>query len=262
MWNATQYRGGMAELRVTGLGASVTVRAEDPATQALLPRIAHSWSWCLADESAATTVDGGTVVIPPVFAGDEDGLLQRLTQSITQALIAARAGQIFLFHAAAICHPDTGATVMAVAPGNTGKTTLAVRFGRRYAYLTDETAAVDDGGRIVWYPKPLSVRREGLPKQETSPDDLGLVRPRAEPYLAAVILLDRERGSQRPIDVLELPLLDAVAAMAPESSSLSAMSNPLRRLRNLLAPVEPVLRVTYGEVDQLGRLLDELVGTP
>jgi hypothetical protein len=53
-----------------------------------------------------------------------------------------------------------------------------------------------------------------------------------------------------------------MAEMAPESSSLSAIPNPLRRLADLLAPVAPVLRVTYSDVAQLAPLVEELVGTP
>lgn len=247
---------------MTGLGAAVTVRAEDESGAALLPTLTRLWDWCLPSGPADSQPVGADVVVPPHRPEEADSILQRLSQAVTQSLIAARAGQLFLFHAAAICHPTTGATLMAVAPGNTGKTTLAARFGRRYGYLTDETAGVADDGRMVPYQKPLSIRREGRPKQETSPSDLGLVRPTVEPWLAAVALLSREGLGRSGVEVLELPLLDAITAMAPESSSLSSMQRPLHRLRDLLAPVEPVLRVGYAEADTLAGLVEELLGTP
>ena len=249
----------MAELRVTGLGAAVTLRADTPATEALLPRLRRAWSWCL--DPAPDAIDAGEV---EVFDGadDEEAMMQRLTQRVTQALLTARAGQLFLFHAAALCHPTTGATVVAIAPSGTGKTTLAAAMGRRYDYLTDETAGILDDGRIVAYPKPLSLRQSAPAKVETSPDDLGLVRPAVAARLAAVVLLRREPDTRPVPDVLELPLLDGIAEMAPESSSLYVMQNPLRRLRDLLAPVEPVLQVTYADVSQLDGLVAELVGRP
>ncbi len=249
----------MAELRVSGLGASVSLQASGAVSEALLPQLTRCWSWCL--EESPDSIDAGVVPIPD-DGDDEDSVLQRLTQSVTQALIRARAGDLFLFHAAALCHPVTGATLLAIAPGNTGKTTLAARLGKRYGYLTDETAGVLDDGRLLPYPKPLSVRRDGLPKHETSPDDLGLVRPTAEARLAAVVLLDRDKSSKPALDVVELPMLDAIAEMAPETSSLAAMPRALHRLRDLLEPVEPVLRVTYGEAALLTRLVEDLVGRP
>ncbi len=250
----------MAELRVTGLGATVALVPETPAAEELLPLIRNAWEWCL--DILPNAVDAGVVPIAEPGGSSVAETLQRLTQRITQTLIGARAGQLFLFHASAVCHPRTGATLMAVAPGGTGKTTLARHFGRSYGYLSDETVAIEDDGRIVPYPKPLSIRGESGPKLETSPADLGLIRPAVPATLAGVVLLTRDPGFPPPVDVLELPTLDAMAEMAPESSSLSAIPNPLRRLADLLAPVAPVLRVTYSEVGHLAPLVEELVGTP
>lgn len=249
----------MSELRVHGLGAAVTLQPQTDAAAELLPDVETAWAWCL--EVPNDVVDAGEVAIPDHTLDERAGTMQRLTQSITQSLIRARAGELFLFHAAALCHPRTGATVMAVAPGGTGKTTLAKTLGTTYGYLSDETTAILDDGRIIPYPKPLSLRAAEGPKIETSPVQLGLLRASVDPWLAGVILLTRDPNATIP-DVLELPLLDAMAAMAPESSSMSTMSRPLHRLRDLLAPVEPVLRVTYAEASQLDELVDQLIGTP
>lgn len=69
-----------------------------------------------------------------------------------------------------------GASLVYVAPGSTGKTTLSQLLGQRFGYLTDETVGIADDGTIFPYPKPLSVRRpdashlkDGVPRRPRPP---------------------------------------------------------------------------------------------
>ena len=94
--------------------------------------------------------------------------LSGITQQVTRAAIEARAGQLLMFHAGALCDLDTGATIAFVAPGGTGKTTLVRTLGPGRGYVTDETVGVRARRGIEPYCKPLSVRRAepGAPKDE------------------------------------------------------------------------------------------------
>lgn len=68
------------------------------------------------------------------------------TQDITRALIAAQIGTLLMLHAGAVSDPVTGRSLVYVAAGGTGKTTLTRRLGQRFGYLTDETVGIDKAG--------------------------------------------------------------------------------------------------------------------
>lgn len=193
---------------------------------------------------------------------DPRRLLQRLTQAVTHEVIAARTGELLMLHAAALAHPKTGATAVFVAPGNTGKTTLCRTLGPSRSYVTDETVGVRRDGTVVAYPKPLSVRRPdwvGI-KDETAPGDVGLTRPRVQPWLAGIVLLRRDPDEVGDPVVEELPLLDAVLALTPESSGFMRTEAPLQWLARTLERTGGARRVTYAEVADLEPLAAELCG--
>lgn len=193
---------------------------------------------------------------------DPRRLLQRLTQAVTHEVIAARTGELLMLHAAALAHPGTGATAVFVAPGNTGKTTLCRTLGLSRSYVTDETVGVRRDGTVVPYPKPLSVRRPdwvGI-KDETAPGDVGLTRPRVQPWLAGIVLLRRDPDEVGDPVVEELPLLDAVMALTPESSGFMRTDAPLQWLARVLERTGGARRVTYAEVADLEPLAADLCG--
>jgi len=187
--------------------------------------------------------------------------LMRTTQDITRALIGAQAGHLLMLHAGAVSHPQTGASVVYVAPGGTGKTTLSRLLGQRLGYLTDETVGITRSGNILPYPKPLSVRRpiESWIKDEVSPDDLGLQAASKTSHVTRIVLLmrDREAGS---VEIEELSVMDAVFAVVEETSSLARLERPLHRLAELLETTGPTLRVHYGEATDIEDQLMALVG--
>ena len=253
----------MARIDLYGLGSrtSVTLGGED--APAILDAVRQAWSRCL-DAPAGALLD-----TEPVRAGlgasaggqrtvsepDPAGRLQSLTQQVTHAKIRAQAGRVLMLHAGAVAHPDTGATVAFVAAGGTGKTTLTRRLGERFGYLTDETVAVDAAGAVLPYPKPLSIRRTPTDhrKGETSPDELGLQAAPAAPRLARLVLLARTDAHAADPWVEELGLADAITALCPETSSLSALPRPLHWLADALDRLPPVTRLHYKEV---GDVLD------
>lgn len=211
-----------------------------------------AWSRCLVPDDTPCDHD----VLTPSTSS-----MSSLTQEITRAFITTQIGHLLMFHAGAVCNPDTGASLVYIAPGGTGKTTLTKLLGTRYGYLTDETVAVEPGTwRILPYPKPLSFRVPGKAgKDEISPDELGLVRAHPDPHVAAILLLERSGEHARPSLTVE-PLLDAMTTMCEQSSSIHAVHEPLHRIRELMEAVDGVRVARYAEAaaieDQLETLLE------
>jgi len=54
-----------------------------------------------------------------------------------------------MLHAGGLCNPETGASVVYVAPSRTGKTTLTLSLSGRFGYLSDETIALDEQLHIL-----------------------------------------------------------------------------------------------------------------
>ncbi|MDV3223459.1 hypothetical protein [Intrasporangium sp.] len=257
---------------VHALGARLAVDL-DGLPPVLVARFRHAWQHCAEPSAggalAADEVDAGTLSLAdrlgePLVDANGDAharLLMRATQSITKALIAAQAGRLIMLHAGALSHPDTGAAVVFVAPGGTGKTTLSRTFGHTLAYLTDETVAITADRGILPYPKPLSIRRtphQGV-KDELPASELGLVSPRVEPWVAGIIVLRRDAALDGVV-VEELGALDAIVALAPETSSLTRLERPLHRLAELGEATGGYRLVRYAEAADLGPVLGEITG--
>lgn len=245
-------------LRALGIRLAVTV------PNAVAPQVRSVWARCLEDPEpgarpGAPPAGIRVTFIDPTRWLDRRAGLVALTHQITRAAISARATRSLMFHAGALADPRTGAAIAFIAPGNTGKTTLAIHGGRRFGYVTDETVAVDDDGRIAPYPKPLS-RRGTDPaydgKTEVPPDELGLCPLTVDPWLAALVLLRRE-PERSTVDVEHLGLAGAIAAIAPETSALTRLGRPLHRLAATIERVGGVRVVRYGEAQQLDALLEE-----
>ena len=123
-------------------------------------------------------------------------MLSGLSQQVTLAAIEAARGRAWMLHAAGIATPD-GAVVVLVGPSGRGKTTASRALGTVYGYVSDETVAIDDDGRVWPYRKPLSVIEDsGARRRQLAPSALGLQPlPDAELRVAAVVLLDRDPSS-------------------------------------------------------------------
>jgi hypothetical protein len=254
-----------------GVGVEVVVRGDRAGE--VLARLPELWEFCPAPRGAVraevrVVFDSQVDAVHAADAAGEvarvdlEDLLQVLTQRITLAAIDARAGECLMLHAACLADPATGRAAAFVAAGGTGKTTLVRTLGQGRWYVTDETTVVLDDGRVVPYPKPLSVRRapDSLYKNETAPGILGLRPPQGRVDLAAICLLDRtdeHRGAPR---VEALSTLDALVLLVPQTSYLPELPSPLQRLAALSESLGGVHRVTYREAADLAALVDELTG--
>ena len=251
-------------LPLSALGTRVDVHCTGNCADLLASSMRMAWSRCLIGDDGPTPPRVRAATPVSARLDDANDLAQRLmltTQSITRALITAQAGNLLMLHAGAVSHPTTGQSLVYVAAGGTGKTTLTRRLGQSCGYLTDETVGIDEAGVILPYPKPLSVRRpDGYgPKDEVSPDALGLLAAHPRPSVARVVLLNRGPDSARHA-VEEVPFMDALVALTEQSSSLPRMDRPLHRLANFIDAVGPVLRVTYTEASDVDAELLALVG--
>lgn len=250
------------EMRLTALDSALTVTFTDSAPDELVNTAARAWSRCRTTAPAGTTAEPLTVTAPPdPSLPGINAALQHLTREVTRRFIAAQTGRLLMFHAGAVSHPDTGASLVFVAPGGTGKTTLARTLAARYGYLTDETVGVaPSNGRIHPYPKPLSLREGGPHKREASPDELGLGQAHPQPTVGRLVLLRRPAHHTGAPAVEELGLLDAVAALIPETSALHKLPRPLQRAEELIERTGPVLRLSYREAADLAPLVAEIIG--
>lgn len=268
--------GPQRSLSLGGIGARLELRLGGSRLDELESRLRLIWERCLDQVGG---VDAGSVRVTLGEPGEEattlprgaddlssddlEQLLVSTTQSVTARFIKARIGQLLMLHAGAVCHSVTGASLVFVAEGGTGKTTLARKLARRYSYLTDETVAISNGNRILPYPKPLSMRHHGeTSKREVAPGDLVGLPDGVEPWVARVVLLDREDEHDPEPSIEVLGLLDAIVAMTPETSSLHALPRGLHRCADLIGATGPVLRVRYREATSLTPLVTELIGEP
>lgn len=254
------------DLVLHSLGCRLEVRCTGAAADQLASSMHRAWSWCLdantTDAGYERLQDAGSIEVTLDDAADLPVRLMTATQKVTQALIKAQAGRLLMLHAGAVSHPVTGATLVYVAPGGTGKTTLSSRMGLRFRYLTDETVGIDSAGRVHPYPKPLSTRpHDGIgPKVEMSPATLRLRRTGATPHVARVVLLDRQSVLTGAPEKDELGFMDALFALVGQTSSLPALQRPLHRLGGLIDNSGPVLRVRYGEAADVEDELASLIG--
>ena len=192
-------------------------------------------------------------------ASDESEIMHGLASSLTIAAISARLGELWMLHACAVADPATGATVVLVAPSGGGKTTAAAALGRHFGYVTDETAAIRADGAVVPFPKPLSVVSDGrTTKHQASPTQLGLLQPPAEPWLAAIALLDRT-GTGAPT-VEPVRTVEALPALAGQTSALHLLDRPLHLVADHLHRTGGLRRITYREAEHLVPVISDLVG--
>ncbi|WP_353953345.1 hypothetical protein V6K52_07980 [Knoellia sp. S7-12] len=249
-------------LRLHGLGAVVEVRCTGSAAAELAAAMRTAWSRCRVAPAISP------VRAEPLEVQLEDVAmlpyrLMTTTQAVTRALIFARAGGLLMFHAGAVSDPRTGRSVVFVAKGGTGKTTLSALLGQRLGYLTDETVGIDESGVICPYPKPLSIRRTSdvSIKDEVSPDDLGLLATPERAHVGRVVFLDRQPLVDG-VELEELLILDAVVGLAEQSSSLPRLTRPLHRIAGLIDRTGPVIRVRYSEAAEAQEVLKDLCRGP
>lgn len=274
----TPSAGVFAEVVVGGLGAVLTLRLTGEQAPVLHERVLRAWDRCLVPPAGPGQVEAPALEVclastsatlveargrGAVASEDVDELLHQLSPAVTLRLIEARAGRLMMLHACALAHPATGRVTVLVAPSGTGKTTLSRTLGRQLGYLTDETAGVDADGRVLPYPKPLSViPTPGEPiKQQVSPSDAGLLAvPPADLRVGALVLLERDPdGPDEPV-VTVGTTVHALAALATQTSYLDRVERPLHRLAAVVEQAGGLRRVRYRESATLAPLLERWTG--
>ena len=233
-------------LSLHGLGAVVDVTVSGDAAEEMVLAMRDAWSRCLTGPATALTAVPIEVRLDDL--ADLPRRMMKTTQRVTRALIGAQVGRLLMFHAGAVSDPATGRSLVFVAAGGTGKTTLARLLGEQLGYVTDETVGIDAEGAILAYPKPLSVRRPGDPqtKDEVSPDRLGLQACPTDLRVGQLMLLDRV-PSATGATFARLPFMDALDQLVPQSSSLDTLPHPLHALAELVDSTAPVLHLRYAE---------------
>lgn len=251
-------------VHVSVLGTVVRILAP---TAELHAEVVRVWRQCIVDGPAerrvgATTL--ATVTMRPPHDGSRDAqadTLRTLTQDVTGAAIRARAGQLLMFHAGGLCDQETGASIVFVAPGGTGKTTLVRTLGPGRGYISDETIAVEFDRTIAPYSKPLSIRRPDAPgsKDEIPPEDLGLSLPAVQPWLAGIVVIRRDLEPGSGMTIEQLDILDALVMLTPETSSLAAVESPLKTLAGLVEVTGGLRLVRYYDARDLEPLVEDVL---
>jgi hypothetical protein len=270
-------------VRVRALNVAFTVICHGSGADDLARAITRAWDWCLDADSDDAGPDSGQELREEVallleydaaelsaaapghelYGSDLDTLMDNLSPLITRLAVTAQAGRLLMFHACALADPATGGTAILFGPSGIGKTTLARTLGRRFAYLTDETAAIDETMRLHAYPKPLSILEtsDSALKRQVSPGELGLTRDLSGACsLRALIQLSREPDLAGAAIVEELHTVDALPALAAQTSFSRRYERPLHRMAAVAHHVGGIRKISYREAEQVGPLVAELLG--
>jgi hypothetical protein len=245
---------------VAALGIDVELVVEG---RQLAQAVSNAWHDALVDPSDDPAARL-TVALDPhpgvdVWGVSIEEILHRLSPAVTQAAIGHWAGQLMMLHAAALADPETGATAVLVAASGTGKTTASRTLGRRFAYLSDETAGITRDGIVLPYRKPLSIIESGHLKTQVSPSTLGLLATSRECRIGALVLLDRQSDHAGPPTIAAVDTIDAIAAIAPQSSYLPSVERPLQRLAELVRLAGGAHQMTYRESSDLEEPIADLL---
>lgn len=254
---------------VRALDSVVRVELDDSVPEADRERFRDHWADVIEHDGAPdVTVIGTLREAPPardrstrvVSTGSADRLTSLLTTEVTLAAIGELSGSALMLHAGAVALDD-GRVIALVGPSGRGKTTATQALGRSLGYVTDETLAVRDDGDVVPYRKPLSIGRHPDAKTQVPASALGLGELPSTPLrLEAIVVLDRRDQVDAPY-VEQVPLLEALDEIVPQTSFLSSLSRPLHTLVSMILSTGGVRRVVYSEADTLPALVDEILSS-
>jgi len=268
---------GSCRVPLVALGVPVDVEVSGDRAPELCAALAEPWAWCerksgsvaSAELSAkpavvrATLSSSASVVEEAALRGEVASMelsevLHLLSPAVTMAAIDARAGELWMLHAACLVAPS-GAAVALVGNSGVGKTTASRELARTLGYATDETTAISASGLISVYPKPLSVIVPSSPwKQQVSPASLGLMPVDGAVRLGAVVLLRRSLEYAEPV-VRPVRTMEAIVRLAEQSSYLARMVAPLSFMASVVDAVGGAVEVSYAEASTLLPVVSELL---
>lgn len=216
-----------------------------------------AWADATVGEGRADAVEAAAAVAP--YPGERAHMLSNLSQQVTLAAIEAARGRAWMLHAAGVATPD-GQVVVLVGPSGRGKTTASRALGAVYGYVSDETIAIDDDGRVWPYRKPLSVIEDpASPKVQLAPSELGLLPlPDADLRVAAVVLLDRDAAHPEAPLIEATDVGDALGELVSQTSFLHDQPAALRFIAALATATGGIRTVKYREAETLAAIIPEL----
>lgn len=248
------------------LGHRLDIEFEGDGAGKLAAQAEEAWERCMVTSPAPGRPYGIRVVVEAslrparsesaVFAPSHEAAMEMLSQAVTLAGVTRSAGELLMLHAAGLADPGTGRTAVLVGPSGMGKSTATKALGRDWGYVSDETVAVTAAGDLIAYPKPLSLIEDGRWKRQASPGSLGLLHAPATLRPAFLVLLDRRAGGTGT--VREVPLTEAVARAAEQTSYLGELEGPLQRIATVVREVGCV-EVSYAETPQLRHAVADLM---
>lgn len=248
------------------LGHRIDITIAGDGADELVGVAVEAWEQCLVEEPPTTDghhievdVRAGAAVwrsATAVSAPSHEAAMEMLSQAVTLAGVSASAGKHLMLHAAGLANTGTGGTAVLVGPSGMGKSTATRALGDEWGYVSDETVAMTAEGAIVGYPKPLSLIEGGRWKRQASPHSLGLLQAPAALQPACLVLLNRRPAGA--VKMRDVPLTEAVARAAQQTSYLAELDRPLQRIASLVRQAGCV-EVTYSETPQLRDALRELM---
>lgn len=238
------------------LGVRTRIELPDALDASQRDRVKAAWSGALSPRDGTPELE-----VPLSQTAAFDVAMERLTVDVTLTALAELRGRALMFHAAGIAD-ERGRVAAFVGPSGRGKTTISRTLGRRYAYVSDETVAVDAALAVSPYRKPLSIVREGAPKEQLSPKDAGLEDlPDADLRLHTLVLLDRDE-SLASAEITEVPLVDAIPELVPQMSYLKEQDRPLQTIAHLCGQVGGVRMLRYPDASTVPAVMQELFDAP
>ena len=252
---------------VRALGSVVRVELDDSIPDGSRDLIKDQWNDLLGDGAEPVVTIAGTLtptVLPSdpsnryISAASPERLAAHITTEVTLAGIGKLSGSALMLHAGGVALDD-GRVIALVGPSGRGKTTATQALARDFGYVTDETLAVRPDGTVISYRKPLSIGADPDTKTPMPASGLGLQElPSAPLVLDAIVVLDRRDHVDVP-RVEQIPLVEALNEIVPQTSFLSALKHPLRTLVSTILSTGGVRRVVYSEADTLPGLIDEIL---
>ncbi|MGV1034448.1 MAG: hypothetical protein ACOYBP_04425 [Microbacteriaceae bacterium] len=194
-----------------------------------------------------------------------DNACDVIVTDVTLAIIEHADPELFLLHAAAVAHPQTGDVIGLIGPSGAGKSTAVLRLSRDFSYVTDELLAVEWPSRkVLPVPKPVArlTDADTFVKQLVGPDELLSPQLPDNVSLRRLYVLSRDDHYAAEPVIEPLDVLEAVSLCVPQISYLMRRSHPATDLAALLGLSGGVARVRYRDAAQLPELFATELNAP
>jgi len=188
-----------------------------------------------------------------------DAVASEFSTVVTRASlhVLKNSGQLLL-HAGGIAD-DNGNVAIIVGPSGRGKTTTIREMAKEYSYVSDETIAIDAEGRVLPYPKPLSVIVPGHKHKLQIPSaQLGMKQLASDRLqVGSIVILERAQSGTKG-RVEPISLAEALKQISAQSSYLTFVTHPLAFIARLMDETGGFKRFAAGSIDFLASLAPNL----